>query len=465
MEVRYKSDASHNYMIIAKDTQNQRSSHEKMVIRNPIAGLLKLKLHFIDNEAFYYYEIQSRQSLVRLFENRELGRKEMMCLLNGIIAIFRELERYLLPSDEVLFDPEFIYLEPDTFEPAFVYYPCGTSSERGRRSKEDFACLAQFLIDHADKDDRECQRIAYDYYLAVEEGVYSPEGIIRAEPSAPKKENELPFTDPAEEKEETVLPQAEDYWEMEEDRSSLDYYLSDKKDETVGVEKPLRLALCCLGIIAVAAIAYLFLVCNPSMMPVTLNETEYLLAGCGIALLFGAALTGVIFTYNRRKVREENERQEKREEEISRVETDPMLQKEILRQEKEVYGMDNAEDGKTVLLNVRHRPDQGARLSGRIRGRDTDLAIDKSPYLIGKRNERVDGVIPDGSVSRVHASIMNRDGRYFLSDMNSTNGTFINGRRLELNETAVLEDGDEIGFANVTMTFQNRISYPAYGGS
>ncbi len=130
------------------------------------------------------------------------------------------------------------------------------------------------------------------------------------------------------------------------------------------------------------------------------------------------------------------------------------------RPERE-FGRAEAEEGKTVLLNPGICQRKPAELRGRIGGKETGIVIDRSPFLLGKKNERVDGMIRDGSVSRIHASIYSQNGKYFLSDMNSTNGTYINGRRLEVNETAALENGDTVGFANVTMTFQNQRSNPA----
>ena len=76
MEIRYKSDANHNYMIIKRDG-NIKINHEKMVIRNNISGLLRMNLHYIDEEAFYYYEIRSRQSLSALYEGRYMSYEEM----------------------------------------------------------------------------------------------------------------------------------------------------------------------------------------------------------------------------------------------------------------------------------------------------------------------------------------------------------------------------------------------------
>lgn len=52
---------------------------------------------------------------------------------------------------------------------------------------------------------------------------------------------------------------------------------------------------------------------------------------------------------------------------------------------------------------------------------------------------------PEAKVSRRHARIMRRGEQYFIEDLGSTNGTFINrGRRLLPGDRQPLRDGDEI---------------------
>jgi len=52
---------------------------------------------------------------------------------------------------------------------------------------------------------------------------------------------------------------------------------------------------------------------------------------------------------------------------------------------------------------------------------------------------------PEAKVSRKHARIVLRNGQYFIEDLGSTNGTFINrGRRLLPGDRQPLRDGDEI---------------------
>ncbi|HEY0003220.1 MAG TPA: FHA domain-containing protein [Pyrinomonadaceae bacterium] len=61
---------------------------------------------------------------------------------------------------------------------------------------------------------------------------------------------------------------------------------------------------------------------------------------------------------------------------------------------------------------------------------------------------------PEAKVSRRHARIMRRNGQYFIEDLGSTNGTFINrGRRLLPGDRQPLRDGDEIIVGKTFMRF------------
>src|ERR1043166_4965523 len=56
----------------------------------------------------------------------------------------------------------------------------------------------------------------------------------------------------------------------------------------------------------------------------------------------------------------------------------------------------------------------------------------------------------DASVSKIHAALlMTGEGSLLVADTGSTNGTFINGRRIAYGESRAIEDGDVIGFGDV----------------
>lgn len=62
---------------------------------------------------------------------------------------------------------------------------------------------------------------------------------------------------------------------------------------------------------------------------------------------------------------------------------------------------------------------------------------------------------PEAKVSRRHARITLRDGGYWLEDLGSTNGTFINrGKRLSAGTGQPLADGDEIIVGKTFLRFQ-----------
>ena len=62
---------------------------------------------------------------------------------------------------------------------------------------------------------------------------------------------------------------------------------------------------------------------------------------------------------------------------------------------------------------------------------------------------------PEAKVSRRHARISLRDGEYSISDLGSTNGTFVNrGRRLKPGDSHPLKDGDEIIVGKTFLRFR-----------
>lgn len=62
---------------------------------------------------------------------------------------------------------------------------------------------------------------------------------------------------------------------------------------------------------------------------------------------------------------------------------------------------------------------------------------------------------PEAKVSRRHARITRRGSEYFVEDLGSTNGTFVNrGRRLLPGDRQALRDGDEIIVGKTFLRFQ-----------
>jgi len=80
------------------------------------------------------------------------------------------------------------------------------------------------------------------------------------------------------------------------------------------------------------------------------------------------------------------------------------------------------------------------------------------PFTIG-RSRDCDFVLDSTEVSRLHAQCQHDHLNIFLEDMGSTNGTFVNGRRLAQGESYRLRAGDVISFAQVcTWVFDDPVT-------
>ena len=56
----------------------------------------------------------------------------------------------------------------------------------------------------------------------------------------------------------------------------------------------------------------------------------------------------------------------------------------------------------------------------------------------------------DASVSKIHAALrLTGEGTLLVADTGSTNGTYINGRRIAYGESRLIEEGDVVGFGDV----------------
>lgn len=73
--------------------------------------------------------------------------------------------------------------------------------------------------------------------------------------------------------------------------------------------------------------------------------------------------------------------------------------------------------------------------------------VTSNPFTIGK-SQTCNLVIADKVVSRHHAEVVQYGDKYFIKDLSSTNGTFINGNKLMADTDVELKDGQEIIFAN-----------------
>ncbi|CAN5767314.1 hypothetical protein BH18ACI4_BH18ACI4_19920 [soil metagenome] len=99
-------------------------------------------------------------------------------------------------------------------------------------------------------------------------------------------------------------------------------------------------------------------------------------------------------------------------------------------------------------------------IAARVTRRDDTVEI---PLIFKPGGKRLNvGRVPDNdlslndtSVSKIHATLLlNVEGTLLVADTGSTNGTYINGRRIAYGEARQIEAGDVVGFGDVEVRFK-----------
>ena len=81
--------------------------------------------------------------------------------------------------------------------------------------------------------------------------------------------------------------------------------------------------------------------------------------------------------------------------------------------------------------------------------RPFEIIVTKEEFKIGKKRELVDGVIDyNAAISRCHCKIVSQNGEFTIIDLNSVNGTYVNGRLMQVEKAYPIKNGDRVQLAD-----------------
>ena len=96
---------------------------------------------------------------------------------------------------------------------------------------------------------------------------------------------------------------------------------------------------------------------------------------------------------------------------------------------------------RTVLLfagKKKEEPELVCEQTGEV------IPLTKFPFYLGSAKEYADYVPLGEGVSRIHCCISKKENNFYLSDLNSTNGTYLNGKEVSTGKELLLSANDEI---------------------
>lgn len=458
MKTEYKRDLNHNYLIIEEEEEINTASYQvRMLAGNVIPSLLRCHLQNLDGKNIFYYEITSKQSVASFYDGKKIGTEEIRMLLGGFICIMEEMAEYLMNPQQLLLLPEYVYLDIESGKVFFCCLP-GT----GREVQAQFRELMEYILPKIAHEDQEAVLLGYGVYRKMLEPGFQLE-VIKEAVYQTGRENLK------EEEEKTEKMKAE------KEQILSDFPLPEKTEKKISEDDQKKkssgwwwAAGCGAGVLVMLGILGLSLAGIFPWIPAEL------IFGCGIAA-FG--MGGFIMWTAEEKNKKRDQKAEWRQKIGKGAENNENgSEKTEIPQENHYVEMENSqasqdgweslgEDGakgdpnvwneaygETVALSA-GKSSGPASLVSREPGELATIYLEQEITVVGKLFNAADAVIQVPTVSRVHARIRKKEGAYYLADMNSRNGTMVNGQLLKSGEEYQLHDEDEVDFAQARYIF------------
>lgn len=422
MKTKYIRDFRHNYLVIEKEDPGQNGYLIKMITENTIDGLIPCQERMINGESLLYYDITSRQSIQSILEAQPLQMRHLQKLFSGLRTISEVMEKYLLSPEDLLLLPEFVYMDMATGEYSFIYYP-----ERMGEENTSLRDLNEFFMQHMDSEN-----------ILLVEAVYQMTDLLN--------------------RQQFVLDELITWFQENYDEEQMEERIHEQN-------------------VTMAQSNW-----NPNMQTqnsyrnqgIQSREVPVQNAGWNRGTQGTAQEKGQEQKDNRNSGIRETAMQNVRFPE-------PEEKKSLWRRlvewafpnskiNKKEYTADSShyvryqdvtepektpqpdDSGHTVFIPWIENSDN--KLYGIGKSNKYHIPLQKLPITVGKMAGAVDLVLNDQSVSRLHARISRDGNRFFITDLNSTNGTFRNGMRLEPNASEIIEPGDEIGIGKLKFIYR-----------
>ncbi len=426
LEVTYYKDFRHNYVIL-KDVEAKENSYQcRMIAENKITGLLSCQQRHINGETLFYYDISSKQSLGSFCESDYVTMSFLERLLRQLQIIRENMADYLLTESCLLLKPEFVFMDVESGEFSFVYFPF-------EANENYMMSFMEYLTEKVDARDNEALDVCYKILQLMEREQFVLDEVLQW--------FEDDYTLTKESDESNGNGQIElDEWKDEELAE-----VPVREEKTAKIKEKTVLGV--IGILFISAVLLFYVYRNYNLTQKTWIYFYVVTVAC-IILLISSIL---YLIYNKWKMDKETYKTGKTESEHLYKKIDSELYQET--DAFEVYkGKEMAGCGNTVFIPWVENCEN--KLYGMGKGNKHHIDLGRLPLTVGKLAGSVDMVISDQSISRRHVRFSREENKICMTDLNSTNGTFKNGLRLEPNASEILEPGDEIRLGKLKFIYR-----------
>lgn len=410
LKTEYKRDMKNNYMLISfedeSDIKPDTKQYEfKMLENNYIAGLMKLKLCKEGEKEVFYYDITSKRSLSDIYKDKGIGMEDVKKIIIGIMKTISNMERFLLESKGLLLNIDYIYADPKSLDPVFCYLPCAKEI-----SDNKLSYMFEQLLSRFDQNDREGFEQVYRLYQeSCKDSCVLNDlvNIMNIYNKNTEKATILKVSDADGTKEGMYEYDKEEIFENKKKDKAKSFSI--KSLFKIKKEKNKR---------------------SQNKAPIPDSERSY-----------------------KTSQKEEKNGYEDVDEECDKEKDEWMelFNTKTCEKSRETY--EDMPYTHTLLLS--EDTDKEVRYILISKDKSTeDIKLPYFPFIIGKQERICDHILKNDKVSRLHIRIdKDREEEFSVRDLNSLNGTKLDGRLLDNEETAKLIIGNEIEIADLKYVF------------
>lgn len=470
MEISYKKDLHHNYLVVPVSEEITDEAYcIKMLLENNISGIIKPEHRIIDGQVQYYFDITSKQSIEIIYAKTTINYEKTKKLFTDLLYIIALAYEYLLNENDLLITPDHIYSSLSTGQVYICYLP-GYNKDLNKQITD----LIEYIMDKLEYKDKEAVLYTYNLYSVCKEEGFSYDNLLEAV----KKDNqESPVKRDArkkiiheENKPNISEPVLKEQSPIKQIPIMMEKISDDKEQYYYPLKTYIYTGLCLLGAIIMIAISISTKIIYTSLG----NRVDYGKLAVLLLILF------CIIGYLMKKVWDKNNRSTKI---ISKEEyVDPRYEENNQREffakqnlsinkptnrpidkansylskiDKPVYTSDNI--AQTVLLNGESY-NGGCCLDPEIKDAYEPIQMHDFPFVIGKQKDNVDYYLDKEVVSRYHVKISKEGEKYYITDLNSTNGTCLNKNALSCYQRYEIAEGDQATIAGIKYNFKVYVS-------
>ena len=462
-----------------------------MVQNCPLEGLLPIHIFFCDGKSLVRYRITGFTSLTERFNDSPLRLADLRNILYTLRDICQRLPEYLLSSEDLFLDPEKLFISPGSSKIHVCYIPGLPTMLPSSRM-----LLAGFLLKRTDHADQLASALVYRFYDQVSENSRSLSDALaqtlQSQPDPDSNPGSAASSAPP-----SGCPSGESpspvFQNTAESGISAAHVSYAAKPSSVPHPHPsLSDTGCPTPRPAVPKVIRERMEHDRKNLILLLLAFSLLGIGCAVALKMDAAQIGgigfltasVIWLVRQQQVKKRSELRNIWSDEEQEMEDDDTFYRSLLRevyadqhtsadaaqrnsppfpgdsipQEPPSFPRDSIPQGSPSFSQGSISQDSksfpvndtlagSSCLQSLSPGQYNDIPLRRRLLIIGKSPRECDICLKSDTVSRIHARIERVSDTYYLTDLFSTNGTFLNGHRLEPNHASPIPTGAEIRIA------------------